>query len=95
MLNGNDIFQLVTMPENFIKMEGISNLILTTLYRITESHSALIQSQNKPLTSFTKQYINAIIRSLTEYNNAHKVGHKKTVNHTIFPKAKVYNRVQK
>ncbi len=94
MQDGNELFKLITKPENFVKMATISDLGLAALYGVAESCNELALSQNKLLTNFTKQYIGAVICCFMEHNNYIKTGRKKSINHPAFTKGEIYRRGQ-
>lgn len=92
MSEGHELFNLLTNPESFVKMAAVSDLGLAALYGIAESCSELAQSQNKPLTNFTKQYIGAVVCCLMESNGYKKTGRKKSINHPDFTKGEIYSK---
>ena len=92
MSDGNDLFKLIIKPENFIRMAIVSDLGFAALYGIAEPCSLLVQEQNKPLTSYTKQFIGAVVCCVMECNNYKKTGRKKSIHHPDFTKGEIYSR---
>jgi len=92
MADGNPLFELITKPENFIRMATVSDLGLAAVYGVAAPCSELSQTQNRPLTSYTKQFIGAVVCCFMEHNNYKKTGRKKSINHPDFTKGEIYTR---
>lgn len=95
MSEGYELFNLLTNPESFVKMAAVSDLGLAALYGIAESCSELAQSQNKPLTNFTKQYIGAVVCCLME-NNGYKENRSQKINQSprFYQRGNIFTRKQ-
>lgn len=92
MTDGRELFDLIIQPENFVRMSTVSDLGHAALYGVATPCSELAKAQNKPLTSYTKQFIGAVVCCLMEFNNYQKTGRKKAVNHPDFTKGEIYSR---
>lgn len=89
---GRELFNLIVRPENFIRMATASELGFAALFGVAEPCSKLAQAKNSPLTTYTKQFIGAVVCCLMENNGYRKTGRRKSINHPDFIKGEIYSR---